>query len=37
MLNSQDNIFDYPQTVLDFSFDERTVAVFPDMIQEIKL
>lgn len=28
----KDEIFDYPQEVLDFSFDERTAAVFPDMV-----
>ncbi len=27
-----DNIFDQPQPVVDFRFDERTVAVFADMI-----
>ena len=28
----KDDIFDYPQAVLDFSFDERTTAVFADMV-----
>lgn len=29
---AQDNLFDAPQAVVDFQFDERTVAVFADMI-----
>ena len=29
---SPDTIFDAQQAVVDFAFDERTVAVFPDMI-----
>lgn len=29
---TRDDIFDHVQTVVDFQFDERTVAVFPDMI-----
>lgn len=28
----RDTLFDQPQSVVDFQFDERTVAVFPDMI-----
>lgn len=28
----RDDIYDQPQPVVDFSFDERTAAVFPDMI-----
>lgn len=33
MMNyGKDTLFDNPQTVVDFRFDERTVAVFPDMI-----
>lgn len=29
---AKDNIYDTPQAVADFRFDERVVAVFPDMI-----
>lgn len=32
MVFQRDTLFDAPQTVVDFAFDERTVAVFPDMV-----
>ena len=28
----RDTLYDTPQAVVDFRFDERTAAVFPDMI-----
>ena len=29
---NRDDLYDRPQAVVDFRFDERTAAVFPDMI-----